>query len=303
VEYVKVVFDPAVADDTDTLTATLSSTADDSYDFTLLNIGNPFTQIQLSSNSGVTDTIQMPQNGVIPVLVETTDANDNRLPSDSNTDLLITIGNSNLNVLNDSNAGAALTTGSTLGTLAGGGRTILRVQAGASTGETTLKVQTTDGTIESNTLTIDVQAQAPDLPDQGEEITAGKDTTDPADVTPTTDDTVDLFVFTDIDGFTPTACWVTLNIEGTNFYWVYDEANSAWKRFNFVAEGHEDYDANFPTLAEAITDYPFTATGANQQVGNNLPMTGLSGLTFNVTFWYFDAEGALQTFDYKVIVS
>ena len=158
-----------VADTQDTLRLTLSSTAASSYDLTLLNIGNPYTQIVVSSIGGETETVKMPQNGVIPLVVETLDSDGNRIPSDNN-ELILHVGSALINVTDAANIGVIRTTGYTFDTIAGDdaiggegidGRQVFMVSAGASTGEVEVWVITTDGTKESNHLTIDVTSIVP----------------------------------------------------------------------------------------------------------------------------------------------
>ena len=158
-----------VSDDEDTLKLTLSSTAAGSYNLTLKNIGNPYTEIKVSSVGGATGTVKVPQNGVIPLAVETLDASGNRIPSDNN-ELILHVGSSIINVTDAANIALIRTTGYTFDTISGDdgvggegidGRQIFMVSAGASIGEVEVWVTTTDGTKESSHLAIDVTALVP----------------------------------------------------------------------------------------------------------------------------------------------
>ena len=165
------------------------------FELQLTNIGNPYTKIEVRGPGGVTDNVTMPLNGVLPIEVVTTDDNGNLIFSDDD-DLILHVssnlvtlmslscGEANCNnnadddgdLLIDETVWVARGTGYQFDTWNAdiltpneaqallNGRVVFRAAAGLSTGQVEVWVTNTSGTVESNHLTINVQAIAPEQP-------------------------------------------------------------------------------------------------------------------------------------------
>jgi len=177
---VMVVDYPSTASGSDTLTFYFTgSVTPNPMTFDVVNIGNPYNQIIVSS-LGQTEEVYMPLNGSLPIIVETRDASGNLMPSDNN-DLVLHFSPITLATVRDVTGAPTYNNGFAFDTISEGladeliggsgtnGRAAFRLDAGATEGDFEFWVTQAGGTVsESNHLIVHITTILPLTPSERE---------------------------------------------------------------------------------------------------------------------------------------